>query len=354
MPNQITCLRCRHSFRTIEDYDAEDPLQAVQMFAQCPICNSVSPSSPVESSASYHFKALGALSRSYAKSIPSDGPFAIPGQAFRQNLHRVFATAIAPEMFAAQYMFCREKLPVGAITTTGPMLSAEAIAQMRQVAAQEFRWDFSGTDVDGWFGGAHSVASKLAFESLIGSILIGTWTAFETLAGDLWVTALNENPRLGVRALGAEPKPGDDNNERRRTTRIKQALPIQRLQRYDYNLKHALGDLLREKWDFGRRDETRDAYKAAFGLTPEDASELDNIFDNIELRWLAAMRNALVHRGGIADEQFLSLVETHPTWGKTEVGKPITINGLLAAPLVENAIGRGLKLLAFVHARIFT
>jgi hypothetical protein len=124
------------------------------------------------------------------------------------------------------------------------------------------------------------------------------------------------------------------------------------LQRYDYNLKHALGDLLRDKWDFGRRDETRDAYKAAFAATPDDASELDEIFDNIELRWLAALRNALVHRGGIADEQFLSLVETHPTLGKTEVGEPITINGLLAAPLVGNAIGRGLKLLAFVDARI--
>jgi hypothetical protein len=197
-------------------------------------------------------------------------------------------------------------------------------------------------------------ATYLALEGVLSSIILGAWTAFEALATDLWVTALNANPKLGVRALGAEVKPNDDDSEKRRKAKLKQSFPIQRLHKHDYNIKNAMGSLLRDskKWDFGRPDETCDAYKAAFGVKASDNSELDSIFDNLELQWLAALRNAFIHRGGIADESFLSLVDQHPTLKKSEPDKPIILDGQLAQPLIENAAGCGAKLISFVDARL--
>ena len=140
--------------------------------------------------------------------------------------------------------------------------------------------------------------------------------------------------------------------KRSRSAKKKITFHAQRLLQYDFNLKHVMGSLLRKKWDFGRRDEAQEAYQVVFGMDKAAKDEMRDIFRNRDLQSIAALRNALVHRGGIADDEFTSLVKQHPTLNAIEAGKPIPLDGSLIAPLVENAKEHGLRLLNFVNARI--
>jgi hypothetical protein len=131
---------------------------------------------------------------------------------------------------------------------------------------------------------------RLAIDGIMASMVIGAWTAFETLAGDLWENALNTSPKLGIRALDAEPSPNDDEATTQAKRKRKITFPARLLYKYHFSIKHRMGTILREKWKFTRRKEADEAYTKVFGETP--------IFRDQNLRWLSALRNVLVGSGG--------------------------------------------------------
>src|SRR5262249_11862997 len=137
------------------------------------------------------------------------------------------------------------------------------------------------------------------------AMIIGSWTAFETLAGDLWEDCLNARPRLGIVALGAEPDSKDDEAKLEQKKRIKYNLPVWLLREFGYDLTRRMGTLLRGKWDFASRNSAADAYSKVF-----KDQMLDQLFADDNLKWLAATRNAIVHNGSIADSEFTTLVKS--------------------------------------------
>ena len=182
-------------------------------------------------------------------------------------------------------------------------------------------------------------------EAVFSSMLIGTWTAFETLAGDLWETCLNNRPRLGFIALGAEPEQGDDEEKAKGKRKVKYAFPVHLLRLWDYNLRNRMGSLLRKKWDFATRHEAKSAYIKVFGKHKE---QLSGIFDDPNLQWIAAIRNALVHSGGVADFEFVKLVEKQPQLSLIKQTKPILLDGALVCGLISPAVVTGVELVKFM------
>jgi hypothetical protein len=173
------------------------------------------------------------------------------------------------------------------------------------------------------------------------------YTAFEVVAADAWKVCVNARPRLGFVALNVEPSAGDDEEGLARKQRTRIPVPAWMLRSPDFDIRTRMGDLLyaMKKWDFGNRWETRDAYVKLF---PESKSQIDAIFKNESLRFLAAIRNAVVHNASYADLEFVKLVKRHPTLNAVTVGERIPVDGEMLGPIAASGFEQGKALLLFV------
>jgi hypothetical protein len=187
---------------------------------------------------------------------------------------------------------------------------------------------------------------QLAIESILGTMVIGAWTAFEVLAEDLWVTCLNSRPRLGLFAINALPDAGDDEKTAEQKGKVKVTIPAWLLLKENLDLNKSMGTLLQEvKWDFSKRGEPLKAFAAAF---PQSAKDLAAIFDDQSLRWLAQVRHVLVHNAGKADPDFERNVGGHSVLGGVGVGNPVPLDGPLVTELVEAGVKQSKALIQFV------
>lgn len=187
------------------------------------------------------------------------------------------------------------------------------------------------------------------FEALLGSMVTGSWTAFEVLAADLWEACLNARPRLGVIALNAEPEASDDDLADAQKRGIKYHVPVHLLQKWDYNLQNRMGSLLRGKWDFAQHDKAIDAYLRVFKDSEgKKLKELSQILKDQNLAWLDALRNVLVHNAGIADARFMSRIKKHSTLKLLKEKEPVLLNGELLLPFINTVIQRGIGLIKFI------
>jgi hypothetical protein len=109
-----------------------------------------------------------------------------------------------------------------------------------------------------------------------------------------------------------------------------------------------MGDVLVEtrKWDFGRRDQAADAYCKVFD---DPSDRLSGIFRTEAIQWLAALRNVLIHKAGVADREFNKLVRGHPSLSQVQIGDPVPLNGEIALSMLETATSSGLSLLDFAR-----
>jgi hypothetical protein len=181
--------------------------------------------------------------------------------------------------------------------------------------------------------------------SVYHALLIGAWTAFETMASDLWEQCLNQFPKLAFIAMDAEVDPDDDEAEIERKRRIKFSLPNSFVQEQGLNLENKMGGLLRQRWDFQRLASIEDAYLKVFQDSKQD---IERIFENLSLECLSAVRNIIVHKAGIADEKFTWQVKKHTTLKAVAKGEFVPIDGILVKELVSASIDQGRALLDFV------
>jgi hypothetical protein len=108
-----------------------------------------------------------------------------------------------------------------------------------------------------------------------------------------------------------------------------------------------MGTILRlaKIWGFSYGNDTERAYKKVFtGF--ED--RLGAIFRDECLRWLKALRNAIVHNATYADREFCRLVEKHPLFSSVEEGQRIPIDGGTIGTLVNAAALQAESLVGFV------
>ena len=171
-------------------------------------------------------------------------------------------------------------------------------------------------------------------------------TTFETLAGDLWESCLNARHKLGFAALGYDVTQEDETDDIEGKGTVRFSIPVRLLDKYKLNLHDSMGTLLRSKWNFTRRKIAHEAYKKVFGK--DSFARLSSIFDAKDVLWLVAVRNAVVHKAGLADDEFVRVVKRHPTLSKVAELSPIPVDGKLCSELVLASFRGCVSLIQFV------
>jgi hypothetical protein len=199
-----------------------------------------------------------------------------------------------------------------------------------------------------------------SFEAVLDAVVIGTWAAFETLAGDLWEEALNAHPdRLSslegkettetknsiARARGEEgsARTQDDRKEKDNP----RAIRLDLLGKFGFDLGKVMGKILRDRFAFSRLEDVRMAYVKAFRYEAEGKLIVDCL-NSDALDCLSAVRNVIVHKSGRADGSFRIRIGSDVRFQGTKVDDPVVLDGGLVKSLVDPAVGRAVELCRLV------
>lgn len=188
-------------------------------------------------------------------------------------------------------------------------------------------------------GGDYDAGTSVhGLTAILFGIITNSWASFEILAGDLWEACLNERPRLALQTIL-------DQSDLPVRDRI--AVPTYLFLESNFNFANSMGKIVRasRRFDFSRKDETEKAYLRVF---PQEKSRIQKIFNAPALRWLAALRNVVVHNAGKADREFLRLVHDCPQLAAVPAGSPIPIDGKLAGELSSSAFAQAKELVQLV------
>jgi hypothetical protein len=181
------------------------------------------------------------------------------------------------------------------------------------------------------------------------SQIVGTWTAFETLAADLWEAALNAHPSVLADLSGkaktryvldrsevagslepAAPEPPES----------EKVVKLSWLQRTGYDISHKMGTIHRDRFSFDRLSGIRQAYAAAFS---KHYTDIDRWLGDGSLDAVSQVRNVVVHRAGIADPEYTKRAKRLKTAPKLEAGEQIQFDGesfcALTVPMLEAVTG---------------
>jgi hypothetical protein len=167
-----------------------------------------------------------------------------------------------------------------------------------------------------------SVPARDAIANLMVLQVVSAWTAFETLAGDLWEAALNLHPQILALLRGTSGRiekqartkgqcesrevPGDegegdtdDGDEDKASGRKASLEAINRLTKGAYDLSGMMGTLLRREFSFRSLYGIRTAYSCAFDQRKRKAQvkAIDAALSDLSLYALSRVRNLIVHRG---------------------------------------------------------
>jgi hypothetical protein len=195
---------------------------------------------------------------------------------------------------------------------------------------------------------ATSPMGKNAFTYSLMSYLTLTWTAFETMAGDLWEAALNGHP-IGLADLNGKrrqqtksPPPDSadaDAVEPRKSVRL--AL----IRAHDWDTRNKMGTTLKGKYTFTTLAGIREAYECAFY---RDYADLDRAIMNVCFDKLSLLRNVIVHKGAIADYEYIEKTKSISGLPPLEKGDALSLDGKLVSDLIHEAINNCSALLTSV------
>ncbi|MGC1273149.1 MAG: hypothetical protein WBC44_05540 [Planctomycetaceae bacterium] len=198
------------------------------------------------------------------------------------------------------------------------------------------------------------------FHSLLSSQLLLAWTAYEALATDLWVAAVNSRPHsLGRNAWFAERKNhADGGRDADGNLADSRSVHWDVLAEKEFDLSKCLGDLMWEKrrFDFNSLEGLETAYTSAFRHSRKDGKtyvdpKVKPWFEGDgrkELNILHALRHVIVHRGGKADGRFISRVKNTDAFRGLKDTDSIELNGPLVADCTMACIRCGVRLLTGV------
>ncbi len=210
----------------------------------------------------------------------------------------------------------------------------------------------------GWITNVNHVAGVVAFrhdrtqkqiESFASSLVIQAWTLLESTSEDLWEAALNFHPAR-LSSLSGKPR----SKFRRKLSEEEQTaqpekylrISLNELERNSFNVSTSMGTILKDHVSFRSLSGVREAYHRAFS---KHAKPIDEILDDEGLQFAAAVRNLLIHKRGIVDEEFLKQVSSIPNIPKIEIGQKFPLNGKLTAALADSSKCCAVWLVVAVH-----
>jgi hypothetical protein len=205
------------------------------------------------------------------------------------------------------------------------------------------------------------------------TVIVNAWTSFETMAEDLWRAALNVHPR-GLAELKGKPKSRitKRNKNRRKSdqppivgeTRAGDSesdhsykpmnsseedkhISLNALMRFEFDVKHRMGDVIcfDGRFDFSVLESVRSAYSTAFH---KSAGAIDDALSDTSFDCLNALRNVIVHCGGIADGKYVTHAKTLQDLPKAVEGEAILLENSTVWTLVCRVLAYSLELIRAV------
>jgi hypothetical protein len=185
--------------------------------------------------------------------------------------------------------------------------------------------------------------ARLGIAALLSSCVTGTWTAFETMASDLWAAALNIHP-VGLAELKGRRKRlltddeassaevdaanGDVDKDNIKT------VPLSEILRHEFKIEHAMGNVLRTRRRFDHLAGIKEAYALAFFKKSE---KIDAILKDKSFEALNAVRNLIVHHAGIVDRTYERKAK-YLDIPNAPIGFPIFLDGETVMKLMRSVI----------------
>src|SRR5439155_3815266 len=158
---------------------------------------------------------------------------------------------------------------------------------------------------------------RQSMDATFESIILQSWTAFECLAGDLWVAGVdNERGEVAARLIyeGRNLRQPDDN------------VRPETVYRTGINPRSHYGSFLKaiKSVVFLTLPEIRKYYKLAFG------TKFTDWFDSIDsgyIEVLAAFRNAITHAASHADKQFVARISRFDEFKEVKEKDALQLDG---------------------------
>ncbi|QDT53962.1 hypothetical protein Pan44_19890 [Caulifigura coniformis] len=164
-----------------------------------------------------------------------------------------------------------------------------------------------------------------SYVTMMSTQIILAWTAFETLAGDLWEAAVNAHPKTLAKL---EPKGGPSQGDGK-------ALPLSVLDKHDYDIQHKMGTILRnsKRCTFTRLDDIVDAYSRSFPQ-PSPLSR-GAMWQDADLVAACKVRNVFAHKAGRVDDDFVTALKSDPRFRQYSERDQLVLDGKLTTDLVR-------------------
>jgi hypothetical protein len=206
-----------------------------------------------------------------------------------------------------------------------------------------------------------------AVQSIFAAVLTTLWTSFETLSNDLWVAALNAQPtgladltgtpnRIGKLAGDKERCDEVDELEKTQDSRLGRKIvyldDIQRLTRGGYDIRQKMGTLLRGRFKFTTLRGIREAYSTAFSEREKKArpANIDKALADKAIDTLCIIRNIIVHKAGIADQEYEERAKVCPLAPQVRKGQAIPLDGGICIALIRPVMDCCLALVSAVDS----
>lgn len=242
------------------------------------------------------------------------------------------------------------------------MLGDKAIEMMKKWYAENLPDRIAGQEEIGrQIVNAFSVGTIqwMGQESLLIAQLTGLWSAIETLAGDLWIAAVNACPmalaelrgksaRISLLASGEKTEAKAQDDDGPKGMQVSRQL-MQQLTRGRYDLQHKMGYLLSDKFTFTKLAGIREAYSRAFW---EHSEKIDAALSHASLDVLSTVRNVFIHRAGFIDTNYETRCRALPDAPKGAVGEKIKLDGEVVNALARPALLAAIDLVKSVESRI--
>lgn len=177
-------------------------------------------------------------------------------------------------------------------------------------------------------------SARDSFRVLMFSAISSSWTSFECLAKDLWISALDACPiPLGQSTIA------ELNSDVSKEGVSRKHIEVGLAARYGFDLRNCLGTILSEKYDFSGVKGIIKAYKDAFGSEQGLVAPLTEP----KLKHLEATRHLIVHNAGRVDEKYRSI-----TGSTIPVSDFLDFNVDSMSELINTSIRVGCHLIEYV------
>jgi hypothetical protein len=362
--HRIECVNCHKIISYARKKRLDSPFTAsFGALVPCTNCGSDNRDHGTTHRTNFEFSRVSKLLRTAYTTEPQCPQLARVHRVFVRNMDQVLAFGRMPQLFQFHYRIFKEYIEFkdDAMLIASPYES-EMSAGMMMVQIEP-------KDVDPQLARVSSLGMRIALNGLLSSMIAGTWTAFETLAGDLWESALNAAPKrlallngpahriekmVGSKAKAQSPadqaNSQDDSEEDGIADRAVSLNAMHRASRGTFNFRRLRGTVQREGLGFDSLNGIREAYSRAFHKP--FSKEIDQALADRRLDAIQEVRNLLVHKAGVADQRYIDRARKFPTAPRVEKHRRLKLTGVIVADLIEPVMQIAARLIAGVDERV--